>query len=227
MSRKALVLTGNRYGRLSVLGREESDNKKNSMWNCICMCGVKVIVGGSHLKNGHIQSCGCLRKEVTSKRSLKHSHAKNKIDTTTTYHAWQDMRKRCTNPNRKEYKNYGGRGINVCDRWTNSFENFLEDMGERPEGLSIDRIDNNGNYEPSNCRWATKKEQCGNKRNNKWITWNGITKIQEYWSREWNLSRRIITYNISQGYSMEWIYQNKVEPKLSPSTVQARMMLVV
>lgn len=122
----------------------------------------------SSLKAGDIISCGCYISEVTSERNSKHGMSKTK-----TYRVWKGILSRCYNTHRKVYYRYGGRGITVCDRWRNSFENFYEDMGDMPEGLELDRIDNSGNYEPGNCRWVTPKEQSRNRRSNLYLVYNG------------------------------------------------------
>ncbi len=134
----------------------------------LCECGVKITVEVNSVsgKRGNTQSCGCLQREYANS---SHSHGRSKRHSKNypTYSSWQHMKDRCLNPNNKYYKNYGGRGITICDRWVNSFEDFLEDMGDREKYLSLDRIDNNKGYSKENCKWSTRKEQANNTRRNK------------------------------------------------------------
>ena len=158
-----LELTGKRFSKLKVLKRIENSNAGKSRWECQCICGNKVSVVGSSLKDGMQKSCGCLRLNILSKNfKTKHGHSlRNKMS--PTYRSWADMVKRCTNPNSWAWKYYGGRGIKVCKRWVD-FRNFLNDMGDRPKDLTLDRINNDRGYKLSNCRWATRAQQSQNRR---------------------------------------------------------------
>ncbi len=159
---KHAELTGLVFGRYTVLSYAGRDKTYNSKWLCRCQCGVEKVVYALALKGGDTVSCGCYGAENSSK--LKTTHGQSHGKRTKEYVIWMGMRQRCNNPNFHHYHNYGGRGISVCERWNNSFQNFFEDMGRCPEGKSIDRIDNFGNYELSNCKWSTPKEQAQNRR---------------------------------------------------------------
>jgi hypothetical protein len=158
-------LAGHSFGRLKVIEIAGSDKHGKTRWRCACACGRAITVRGAHLMSGITRSCGCLAKETLRKngeRSARHGHARVG-HRSLTYSSWQAMLKRCNNPHHRYYKNYGGRGIKVCNRWL-KFENFLADIEERTSGTTIDRIDNDGNYCKRNCRWATPSQQRRNQR---------------------------------------------------------------
>lgn len=152
-------MTGRTFGRWTVLGPVGADRNGSAMWTCRCACGVERLVVGTNLRNGGSRSCGCLKLDRLAAK-VRHGMAD-----TLAYKRWESIKQRCTNPKNPSYKNYGGRGITMCAEWAASFERFFADVGECPgPGLSLDRIDNDGNYEPGNVRWATNSEQMRNRR---------------------------------------------------------------
>ncbi len=198
---KLIDLSGQKFGKLTVIVRITNVNSKQIKWLCDCDCGQTTTVQRGNLKNGHTQSCGCLRKEKGIVNNTQHGHYKNGQQP-ITYSSWAKVIQRCANSNNKDYHNYGGRGITMCKRWL-KFENFLEDMGEPPAGKSIDRIDNNKGYYKSNCRWATRKQQNRNKRNNRLITFNGKTQCLPAWAEETGINIRTLWSRINRGWSTE------------------------
>jgi len=180
-------LTGQRFGRLVVVSRSTNTNAGSARWNCVCDCGGTTIAIGEDLRAGHTKSCGCLKKEITTERSRTHGMSR-----TSTNKIWRGIRLRCTNPNEAAYKNYGGRGITICERW-NKFENFYADMGERPDGMSIERKDNNKGYSPENCCWATRKSQARNRRTNRIIKYDGREQCLIEWAEELGINYGILS----------------------------------
>lgn len=201
MGRPVVDLTGKKFGRLTVIERSENASDGKVAWLCQCDCGNRAIVRGGDLKQGRVKSCGCLVKEImhAQKYGLKHGGTGSKL-----YQAWVNMRQRTGNPNHKEYKNYGGRGIYVCDEW-NDYENFKTWALENgyKDNLSIDRIDVNGNYCPENCRWADFETQQNNKRYNRFISHNGKTQTITQWSKETGISRNTLDSRLKSGWSIK------------------------
>lgn len=189
-------ITGQRFGRLLVLRAAYKGSNNSWFWECKCDCGEEVTVDGHSLRSGNTKSCGCYNKERVAETGTIHGMSKSKIKYVHT-----NMKQRCFNSNNPEYHNYGGRGIKICDRWLGKegFIHFMEDMGTCPaEGLSIDRIDNNGNYSPENCRWATQKEQQSNKRQNVLIERNGQIKVLSAWAKDLNISPTALSSRIKK-----------------------------
>lgn len=187
---KLIDLTGQVFDRLMVLGRAPNSGH-NACWRCECRCGTKTIVEGGHLRSGGTRSCGCYHLELVT------IHGGRK---TGTYRSWTSMIGRCRNHRRLDYPRYGGRGIRVCDRWM-SFELFLKDMGSRPSSdHSLDRIDNAGDYEPNNCRWATRFEQQNNCRSNRIIKHDGKEQTLAQWSRVTGIGSTTLRSRLNRGW---------------------------
>lgn len=177
-------ITGSQFEFLTVLGY-----LGKSKWHCKCECGNTKIVSTAKLNNGHVKSCGCLAKT----NAVKH----NAINT-REYITWTNIKARCTNPNNSAYHNYGVRGITVCNRWLDSFENFYEDMGNCPKGFSIERINNDEGYNKSNCIWASSKTQSMNRRSNFIVNYKGEEKPLKQWCEDLNLEYKKVFARIKQ-----------------------------
>lgn len=193
-------LTGRRIGFLTVLSRAPNGTFPSggwiSRWNCVCDCGQLTVVRGATLIRGATKSCGCHRGDKLVAHSLKHG-----MTGTRTHRCWKAMKCRCTNPSSTGFRFYGGRGIRVCERWQQSFMHFLDDMGECPDRLhSLDRIDPNGNYEPSNCRWATRLEQGRNTRANRFIELDGEVLCLAEWSARSGVGTTTIGNRLKWGW---------------------------
>lgn len=201
-------LEGQRFGRLVVI--EYSHTDRGVHWKCLCDCGNEHVVHAGNLRRkiGGTKSCGCLVKELFNNRT--HGQTDTKL-----YFVWVGMRNRCNRSNTPHYKNYGNRGISICDKWANSFENFQDWAlaNGYQEGLEIDRIDNDGDYCPENCRWATRKEQHNNKRNNRSLTFNGKTQNLGQWADELGINRMTLTWRLSKEWSVEEILNKPIRKK--------------
>lgn len=205
-------ITGKVFGRLVVVSYHRKI-KQNHYWLCQCCCGeVKSIRSGS-LKSGFSESCGCLFRELSSKRNSTHGGTRRNGIITPEYLAWAQMKSRVYNKKLDGYKNYGGRGVTICDRWL-KFENFIADMGKKPSPKhSIDRKDNNGNYEPDNCRWATRKEQARNKRNNHIIVYGEESMTVVQWAERIGVSNYALYNRIRLGWPIEDILNKPLDRK--------------
>lgn len=207
-------IVGERFGSLTVLRRVEDKvspkGYKKPQYECVCDCGNKKVVVKGNLLTGNTTSCGCYKEELDHKRFLKHGYAENPDK---LYQKWLSMRNRCLNPNATGYENYGGRGIKVCAEW-DDYEVFREwaiDQGYK-EGLTIDRIDVDGNYEPNNCRFTTMKEQNNNRRTTNFHTYNGKTQSEMKWAEEYGISYEALKTRLKYGWSFEDALNTPVKP---------------
>lgn len=193
-------LTNQKFERLTALRRLGPYKHGGSLWECACDCGAITQVKNQYLTSGHTTSCGCIRYE-----KLRASHIIHGLSDHPLHHVWRAMISRCFCPTDSSYHKYGGRGISVCERWRESFVDFLSDMGERPsKGQSLDRFpNNNGNYEPGNVRWATQKEQCRNTRRTLKFTWRGALKSLSDICDSVGVSRNKIYNRLHRGWSLE------------------------
>lgn len=198
---KFISLENQKFGRLTVIRRGPNRVKKVA-WECLCDCGNTTLVTSYNLKSGKISSCGCLKRELLTNKNIKHNQRHTKL-----YEIWKAIKQRCNNPNNIGYKNYGGRGITICEEWQNNFESFYEWSINNgyTEQLSIDRIDVNGNYEPNNCRWATRLEQANNTRNTKYYTYDNKTLPLRYWCNIYNMNYKQIYDVLRRGVPFEEI----------------------
>lgn len=201
-------LTGHRFGKWTVLNRAENKISKTGntfvVWNCVCDCGCQKNVYASSLQSGRSKSCGCEQRSMSRENAklLFTTHGETK---TRLYQIWAGVKKRCCNPQAYNYKDYGGRGITMCKEWLNDylvFKQWAIDNGYA-ENLSIDRIDVNGNYEPSNCRWADRQMQCNNKRNSRKFEIDGVKKTLAEWAREYNVPYKRVHKRIQKGISIK------------------------
>lgn len=205
-------LTGLQFGRLTVIRRAGSTKEGKATWLCLCECGVESVKVGKQLRNGHCRSCGCLERENRIDNMLHNKHHRvHHQSETRLYNIWCAMKQRCYYPNHVDFHNYGGRGIEVCEEWRSdflAFKEWSEQNGYR-DNLSIDRIAVNGNYEPSNCKWSTSKEQSRNKRDTLFVTLDGETKSLADWCDELGLSyNKVYHYHSYHGTPFDEIIRN-------------------
>ena len=212
MNERIIDMVGQKFGYWIVVSM--SDRKGKSIyWNCVCVCGKQMVVEGCRLRRGASKSCRCKSQEFRLQKRMTHGETVGR-KATKEYRAWQAIINRCRKPtSTKFYHRYGGRGIDICERWFESYENFIEDIGRAPtEKHSIDRIDNTGNYCKENCRWATTKEQSRNKRTNVLVEYKGVVKVLSDWVSELNINRSVISRYLKKGKTLEWVcekYKNK------------------
>ena len=182
-------LTGQRFGKLVAVSRTRDRSLRKTRYQCICDCGATTIVDHSNLRIA--KSCGCHRLQVLKTVNITHG-----LSHTQAWNSWKAMLERCCVETSKDFKKYGARGITVCVRWRESFETFLVDMGERPPQTSIERVNNNGNYEPGNCVWGTPIQQGNNKRNNRFIEYAGKRQTSAQWAREIGISQNRLLWRL-------------------------------
>lgn len=204
---KPVNMLGKKFGRLTVIERVENNKTGRAVWKCECQCGSFIAVSSDNLqKSGPVveKSCGCALMEFTS--NIRKSHEKSG---TPEHKVWIGMKSRCYNKRSRDFYKYGGRGIRVCERWENNFSAFLQDMGSRPNGksreFSIERINNSGDYEPGNCRWATLIEQANNKRSTVFIEYLGKRQPLAQWAREIGASHQALAHRYYRGWSHDKI----------------------
>lgn len=201
LPRNVKDLTGLKFGRWTVTGYfgfRLHSGKKFRLWSCTCECGNKAVHQGNNLNSGGTKSCGCLHRELCSNRSKSHGMSGHKL-----YKTWAQMIQRCTNPNDTNWPRYGGRGIAVCERWK-TFELFFADIGSKwKPGLSLEREDNNGNYDPTNVRFASAYEQQNNTSKNRRITYGNKTQTIAQWAREVGLQMKVLWARVNAGWPTE------------------------
>lgn len=216
-------IAGLKLGKLTVLKEVGLSKRHTAMWLCLCECGREKVVEGNSLRRGNTTSCGACHEMFRRFMGLKR-HGKDK-EFQSTFFSWQGMKIRCYCKNNHNYERYGGRGITVCDRWLHGedgkhgFICFLEDMGPKPDRMTLDRKRVNEGYSPDNCRWATAKEQQNNRRDNVWLTWNGKTRTASQWESELGMSKGRIQARLRRGMPLEramtpYSLKNKVRTSL-------------
>lgn len=197
MTTRRTFSPGQRFGRWTLIRRDGVTAWGRPQWLVQCECGTSKSIEVSSIARGDSASCGCLQKQVATARWTTHG-----LMGTRAHACWKSMKARCLNPLETGYKYWGGRGITICEKWL-TFEGFFEDMGEAPEGMTIGRRDNDGNYEPGNCRWETQVQQQRNRRSNRRLSWRGETLCVSEWSERLGISRRTIQSRLADGWDTE------------------------
>jgi len=214
-------ITGQVFGRLTAISfsRKPKGRKFSIVWLCRCECGGETTATVDLLRGGHVRSCGCYQREVAARANTEHGGHGTRL-----YRIWKNVVQRCTYPGFRDFHLYGGRGIKVCDRWRHSFAAFREDMGEPPTPKhSIDRIDNDGHYEPGNCRWATRREQNNNTRKNHFVTYAGETLTLSEWSRRTGIRAGLLHARITRpGWPAGRALSEPPNPKRQAAKLPAR-----
>jgi hypothetical protein len=199
---KKIDLTGQPFGRLTVIGKCGTDKSRRTIWKCQCICGRLKNAIRRDLESGHTKSCGFYRNDCLRDRILNHGKSDS-----PEYNIWQLMKNRCLNPKDKSFEHYGGRGITVCDRWLESFENFYVDMGQRPSpNHTLDRIEVNGPYSPNNCQWASQEQQANNTTRNVFISHLNKTQTLAQWSVELEINYKTLNNRYNRGWSIERLF---------------------
>lgn len=202
-------LIGQRFGRLTVIARLAERQNRKVMWRCRCQCGNETTAQGARLRSGITASCGCLKIDQLRARNISHGESQ-RGSVTTEYRCWSHLKERCLNMRSKDFRHYGGRGIKICDRWPlgdeqrSGYECFLADMGRKPTaGHSIDRVDVNGNYEPSNCRWALDDTQAQNRRSNRILSVFGENLPVSVAAKRYDINEHALHKRLRLGWSAE------------------------
>lgn len=198
MGRPVSMKLGDKFTVLTVISRVDSKMKGQTRWLCSCECGQTKEVYATHLRSGNVKTCGCSGKSLQAASIRRHGAVG-----TPEHNTWNMMNARCYTPSATDFHKYGGRGIVVCERWRwpDGFLNFLADMGERPRGLTLDRIDNDGGYEPNNCRWATGRQQQNNTRKTRFVSYKGETLPLADWARRIGVSGGVLWNRL---YRYKW-----------------------
>lgn len=203
-------ITNQRFGKLVALKKDETDTSEYAKWICQCDCGKTKSISKYKLLSGHTKSCGCIHKEVNDRIRWKHGMTNTRI-----YKCWSRMKERCYNPHNADYPNYGGRGIEVCEEWCNSFEAFYEWAMSHgyTDNLTIERIDSNKDYCPGNCTWSDRLQQANNRRYCRMYTYNGKTQNLKQWCKEMNMDYKLVHGRI---YALHWTFEKAITtPKAS------------